>query len=168
MKSSIYVLTIALMTAAPVFAQDADTKADEAAVEQIEMGNMLMVQARTETQVITALEGQGYEVLDTRRSLLGRIIITVQNDAHVREVVMRRLTGQILSDLIVEDVAAASAEAQNEIRAESDSDESGADVSVGVGTSVSVQSDDDDDDGGNSGVSVSSGGGVSVGIGIGN
>jgi hypothetical protein len=129
---------------------------------------MLMVQARTETQVIAALELQGYEVLDTRRSLLGRIIITVQNDAHVREVVMRRLTGQILSDLIVEDVAAASAEAQNDIRAESDVDESGADVSVGVGSSLSVQSDDDDDDGGNSGVSVSSGGGVSVGIGIGN
>jgi hypothetical protein len=167
MKSSTYVFAIALMTAAPVFAQDTETKADEAAVEQTEMGNMLMVQARTETQVIAALEGQGYEVLDTRRSLLGRIIITVQNDAHTREVVMRRLTGQILSDLIVEDVAAASAEAQNEIRAESDVDESGADVSVGVGSSVSVQS-DDDDDGKNGGVSVSSGGGVSVGIGIGN
>jgi hypothetical protein len=164
MKTSFYVLAIALMTATPVFAQDADTKADEAAVEQTEMGNVLMVQARTETQVIAALELQGYEVLDTRRSLLGRIIITAQNDAHVREIVMRRLTGQILSDLIVDDVAAASAEAQNEIRAESDSDESGADVSVGVGTSVSVQSDDDDDRD-NGGVSVSSGGGVSIGIG---
>jgi hypothetical protein len=163
MKASIYVLAIALMTVAPVFAQDADTQADEAAVEQTEMGNMLMVQARTETQVIAALELQGYEVLDTRRSLLGRIIITVQNDAHVREVVMRRLTGQILSDLIVEDGAAASAEAQNETQTESDFDGSGADVSVGVGSSVSIQSDDDDGD--NGGVSVSSGGGVSIGIG---
>jgi hypothetical protein len=164
MKASIYVLAIALMTAAPVFAQDADTKADAAAVEQTEMGNILMVQARTETQVIAALEGQGYEVLDTRRSLLGRIIITAQNDAHVREVVMRRLTGQILSDLIIEDGATASAEAQNETRTESDFDGSGADVSVGVGSSVSIQS-DDDDDGDNGGVSVSSGGGVSIGIG---
>jgi hypothetical protein len=163
MKASIYVLAIALMTVAPVFAQDADTQADETAVEQTEMGNMLMVQARTETQVIAALELQGYEVLDTRRSLLGRIIITVQNDAHVREVVMRRLTGQILSDLIVEDGAAASAEAQNETQTESDFDGSGADVSVGVGSSVSIQSDDDDGD--NGGVSVSSGGGVSIGIG---
>jgi hypothetical protein len=167
MKTSIYVLAIALMTASPVFAQDADTKADEAAVEQTEMGNVLMVQARTETQVIAALELQGYEVLDTRRSLLGRIIITAQNDAHVREIVMRRLTGQILSDLIVDDVAAASAEAQNETRTENDSDGSGADVSVGVDSSVSIQSDDGDDRD-NGGVSVSSGGGVSIGIGIGN
>jgi hypothetical protein len=164
MKTSFYVLAIALMTATPVFAQDADTKADEAAVEQTEMGNVLMVQARTETQVIAALELQGYEVLDTRRSLLGRIIITAQNDAHVREIVMRRLTGQILSDLIVDDVAAASAEAQNETRTENDSDRSGADVSVGVVSSVSIQSDDGDDRD-NGGVSVSSGGGVSIGIG---
>jgi len=163
MKASIYVLAIALMTAAPVFAQDADTKADATAVEQTEMGNMLMVQARTETQVIAALELQGYEILDTRRSLLGRIIITAQNGAHVREVVMRRLTGQILSDLILEDGAAASAEAQNETQTESDFDRSGADVSVGVGISVSIQS--DDADGNNGGVSVSSGGGVSIGIG---
>jgi hypothetical protein len=164
MKTSFYVIAIALMTATPVFAQDADTKADEAAVEQTEMGNVLMVQARTETQVIAALELQGYEVLDTRRSLLGRIIITAQNDAHVREIVMRRLTGQILSDLIVDDVAAASAEAQNETRTENDSDRSGADVSVGVDSSVSIQSDDGDDRD-NGGVSVSSGGGVSIGIG---
>jgi hypothetical protein len=164
MKTSFYVIAIALMTATPVFAQDADTKADEAAVEQTEMGNVLTVQARTETQVIAALELQGYEVLDTRRSLLGRIIITAQNDAHVREIVMRRLTGQILSDLIVDDVAAASAEAQNETRTENDSDRSGADVSVGVDSSVSIQSDDGDDRD-NGGVSVSSGGGVSIGIG---
>jgi hypothetical protein len=167
MKTSIYVLAIALMTATPVFAQDADAKSDEAAVEQTEMGNIQMVQARTETQVIAALEQQGYEVLDTRRSLLGRIIITAKNGTHTREVVMRSLTGQILSDLIVDDVAAASAVAQNETRTENDSDGSGADVSVGVDSSVSIQSDDGDDRD-NGGVSVSSGGGVSIGIGIGN
>ncbi len=60
MKASIYVLAIALMTVAPVFAQDADTQSDEAAVAQTEMGNMLLFQARTETQVLAALELQGF------------------------------------------------------------------------------------------------------------
>jgi hypothetical protein len=40
MKTSTYVFAIALMTAAPVFSQDTETKADEAAVEQTEMGNI--------------------------------------------------------------------------------------------------------------------------------
>lgn len=178
MKTSIYALGIALMTAAPAFAQEANIAGagDMAAVTEAEMGNMLMAQARTETQVIAALELQGYAVSDTRRSLLGRIIITAENEAHVREVVMSRATGEILSDRIVENLVSVTGDGKStasaDAGADSSSDGGGIDAgtSVDVGGSVSIGSDSTTNSGGVSlstggGASVSAGGGTSLSIG---
>lgn len=48
--------------------------------------------------VITQIEAEGYVVTDVRRSWLGRIVITASNDAGLREVVLNRVSGEILHD----------------------------------------------------------------------
>ncbi|PQO24835.1 hypothetical protein C2I36_00460 [Rhodobacteraceae bacterium WD3A24] len=139
-----------------------------------EFGAALMAQARTEAQVTAALELQGYQIDDIRRSLLGRVIIKAHNEVHVREIVMSRSNGEILSDQIIDTVATSSGSAQADGGAEGSEADSGINLSVDTDTSVNVGGDaggDADDDGGDAdddggaGVSVGGSGGVSVGIG---
>lgn len=48
--------------------------------------------------VVSRIEEQGYSVTEISRTWLGRILITAQNETHLREVVLNRVTGQVLSD----------------------------------------------------------------------
>lgn len=48
--------------------------------------------------VIERLEAEGYEVIDTHRSWLGRFVIVSTRDGVLRELVLNRATGAVLSD----------------------------------------------------------------------
>ncbi len=48
--------------------------------------------------IIERLETEGYDVLETRKSWFGRLVITSARGATLREVVVNRTTGAILSD----------------------------------------------------------------------
>lgn len=169
MKTSIIALSIALVTATGSFAQEVSTGAGaaSAAETQGQIGEMLFAQARTEAQVIAALELQGYEISDTRRSLLGRVIITAQNDVHVREIVMSRATGEILSDQVVDLMANTDAQTSGTTTADTEtgSASTGTSVSSRVDLNVSVGRDNDDEDTSAGGVSIGGASGVSIGLG---
>ena len=57
------------------------------------------VQARTLDDVITQLESAGFSIDDIGRTFLGRIRITASNQTMIREIVMSRATGEIMSDV---------------------------------------------------------------------
>lgn len=166
MKTTILTTAFLAFSGLSVAAQGATgtaLTAGGATQQNAEFGTALMAQARTEAQVTAALELQGYEINDIRQSLLGRVIITASNDVHVREIVMSRSSGEILSDLIIEAVvesAKSSEEDGGEVGAEADSDIG---LSVDTDTSLNVRSGEDKDRG--AGVSVGGSGGVSIGIG---
>lgn len=167
MKTSITALSMALLSATGAFAQQASGDVNATAAQQTkgELVEMLLAQARTEEQLIAALELQGYTISEMRRSLLGRAIITAENGMHVREVVMSRATGEILSDQITAILgdAGASAAAEGNAEATSNNGLGAAGVGVDVGVSANGQA-----DAAGSGVSVGGNGGASVSIGIGN
>ena len=169
MKTSIIALSIALLTASGSFAQQVSAGAEAAsAVEmQGQIGEMLFAQARTEAQVIAALELQGYEISDTRRSLLGRVIITAQNDIHVREIVMSRATGEILSDQVVDLMASVRARTNGATTANDESGSASTGTSVGsrVDLNVSVGRDNEDENNRAGSVSIGGAGGISIGLG---
>ncbi|MFN3663398.1 hypothetical protein [Yoonia sp.] len=57
------------------------------------------VQARTLDDVIVQLESAGFSIDDIGRTFLGRIRITASNQTMIREIVMSRATGEIMSDV---------------------------------------------------------------------
>lgn len=59
-----------------------------------------LVQARTIEDVILQLEQAGLSIDDITRTFLGRIRVVASNRTTVREIVMSRATGEILSDVI--------------------------------------------------------------------
>jgi hypothetical protein len=163
MKTPLLATTFVVMSSLAANAQDAGTAAqnDTAATQESEISAMLLAQARTQAQVTAALEDQGYRVEKVRRSLLGRVIITARSAAHVREVVMSRATGEILSDQIIETVVAGSTNIDGD--AESSSANGGG--SFNLGADVSSGADASAETGG---AGVSAGGSVGVSIGVGN
>ena len=48
--------------------------------------------------VIERLEAEGYAMIETHRSWLGRLIVLATRDGITREIVLNRTTGAILSD----------------------------------------------------------------------
>ncbi len=55
-------------------------------------------QTQVADPVVEELEAQGYLVTEIERTWLGRILITARNDTYLREVVLNRVTGDVLSD----------------------------------------------------------------------
>ena len=80
---------------------------------------IMIAQARTEADLIAALELQGYQIDSVRRTLLGRVVIKARNDTNIREIVMSRSRGDVLSDQIVRNL---SADGDHEARSGMDSD----------------------------------------------
>lgn len=117
------------------------------------------IAAQNYTMVIAMLEDTGYRVTSMKSTLLGRLKIRAQNREHVREVVVSRSTGEIMSDRIVKvfnDPDGDRAVSREANAPQGGQEPSGASANVG-GTSASV---------GSGGASVSTGGGsVSVGLG---
>lgn len=61
--------------------------------------------ALTEDQAVAMLEAEGYVVVETYRTWLGRIVITAEGQAGKREIVLHPFDGQVLRDVIVEPAA---------------------------------------------------------------
>lgn len=52
--------------------------------------------------VIARIEAEGYVLIGTKMSWLGRIVVLSQRDGRLREVVLNRATGAIISDRLFE------------------------------------------------------------------
>ena len=161
MKTSVLATAFVMITSMAAIAQEATQAAPEGASAtegDTQIGVLLMAQARSEAQVTAALELQGYQIEDIRRSLLGRVIITARNEIHMREVVMSRSTGEILADRIVRAAVGSSNSTDAEVQTASSNAESrtGLGVELGADASADIES-----------ASNASGAGASVGGGIG-
>lgn len=66
------------------------------------MAEATPVNALTTDQAVAMLEAEGYVVVDTHRTWLGRIVITAEGKAGTREIVLHPFDGQVLRDVIVE------------------------------------------------------------------
>lgn len=91
------VLTTALSVAAPAVAQKIGQGTD----------GSYQVAQQSYTDVLVSLERAGYRVLKMQTTFLGRLKILAQNRSHVREVVVSRSTGEIMSDRVVRVLATA-------------------------------------------------------------
>jgi lipoprotein-anchoring transpeptidase ErfK/SrfK len=151
------------MLATPALAQQANVGANADSSTNIQIAQNAHV------DVIASLEASGYQILDTKTTLLGRIHIYAQNDVHVREVVISRWTGEVKYDLIVETFADAKAKGTAKVAGETtapadDEDEnnnSGLSVSIGASASSSTEAEAGDDD---ASASSESSGSVSLGV----
>jgi nucleoside diphosphate kinase len=144
-------------TGLPALAQSADAAPD---------GSYQIAQ-QSYADVIVALENTGYRVVDMRSTFLGRLRIRAQNREHMREVIVSRSTGEIMSDQIIKVFATrgdGSPAATRQTAAVSKGGDTSGDSSAGT-SSVSASV------GGSSGVSASvgktsvsiGGGGISIG-----
>ena len=105
------------------------------------------VAALTEDEAVAMLESDGYVVVETRRTWLGRIVITAEGKAGTREIVLHPYDGEVLRDVIVEPAVPPAAEAvadgavpEAEAAVEEPAAEAGEDTSADAG-------DDDTPDG---------------------
>lgn len=65
-------------------------------------GNTLMaIAAQSYLTVIDMLESTGYRVVDMKSTLLGRLKVRARNRQHMRELVISRSTGEVMSDRII-------------------------------------------------------------------
>jgi uncharacterized membrane protein YgcG len=60
--------------------------------------------------VAAQLAEQGYEVVETGRTLLGRVRIVAERDGQIREVVVSRSTGEVMRDAMLGEASEASGE----------------------------------------------------------
>ena len=63
-------------------------------------GMVVRIAAKGEAEIIAALEAQGFAVVETGRTLLGRIRITAEGAAGTREVILHQRTGEVLRDVV--------------------------------------------------------------------
>lgn len=59
------------------------------------------VDGAAQQTVATQLAEQGFEVVETGRTLLGRVRIVAERDGQVREVVVSRSTGEVMRDAMI-------------------------------------------------------------------
>ena len=60
--------------------------------------SIVLAQALTQEVLIQSLSDQGFAIISTSRTFFGRIRIKARKDNTLREVIMSRSTGEILSD----------------------------------------------------------------------
>lgn len=75
------------------------------------LAGVVPVAAFTEDEAVAMLEAEGYVVVDTHRTWLGRIVITAEGKAGTREIVLHPYDGEVLRDVIVEPAVPPVAEA---------------------------------------------------------
>lgn len=61
-----------------------------------------LAQNRDYTDVVRGLEAVDYQIEDVTTTLLGRTRIMASNGEHLREVIVSRTTGEVLSDLVLD------------------------------------------------------------------
>jgi hypothetical protein len=64
---------------------------------------VVLAQAVTEDQLIAALEQQGFTVIESGTTFLGRLRITAEGPEGTREVVLNPRNGKVLRDIILDD-----------------------------------------------------------------
>ena len=62
------------------------------------------VASQTHYAVVEALKARGYTVVNVKRTLLGRIKITVENENPIREIVVSRSTGELKNARVIENM----------------------------------------------------------------
>lgn len=103
-------------------------------------------------QVTRQLSAQGYRQIESRRTLLGKVVVTARGNGHLREIVIDPRNGALLRDLVREDEGdrdGASIARVGDRRGGDDPDDD--DKDGGDDNSGSGSSGDDDDDNSGSG-----------------
>ena len=137
-------------------------------------GSFEVAQNRTYLDVVATLEAEGYQIRDVSKTWLGRIKIVATSKANLREVIVSRTTGEILSDVIVDVYAKADAKGDVDAKGDADANVDGSvtvDLGTSTGTDANVDATVDADlklklDG--IGIKGSGSGGISLGLGLGN
>lgn len=124
---------ISLVAAGGVLAQTAGVQGGADAQSQ---GSADTRHASAGIQVQASLEAQGYIIVETRRTLLGRLMIRAENDVHVREIVVHTHTGEIVRDAVIR----VKSDSESSARVGSRSEGRGG-LNVEGGASISIDSD---------------------------
>jgi hypothetical protein len=66
------------------------------------VGGGAVAQALTEDEVIAELQSEGFRVVDTGTTLLGRLRITATGPEGTREVILNLRNGKVLRDVIIQ------------------------------------------------------------------
>lgn len=103
------IMTAATLMSAPALANGGNANAS-ATAQTAASGSFEVAQNRTYLDVVAALEAEGYQIRDVSKTWLGRIKIVATSKVNLREVIVSRTTGEILSDVIVDVYAKADAE----------------------------------------------------------
>ena len=102
MKTTAFaIMTAATLMSAPALAKGGNVNASVTA-QAMASGSFEVAQNRTYLDVVASLEAEGYEITDVSKTWLGRIKIVATSKANLREVIVSRTTGEILSDVIVD------------------------------------------------------------------
>jgi len=150
--------SLVLAIGAPLQAQNLTTSATAQLEAQVLFNTQYVTDYAGEraAEMVVALQDAGYQVTDMSRTFLGRTKITVQNEIHVREIVLGRRTGEVKRDAIIEPDTQQPSE-----RSSNDRPSTNNRSQTSVGTSVNS-------DAGSTGLSAGSSAKVSVSIGLGN
>jgi len=159
---------VAAVSLAAVLAASGGAHADDGqdtAIAQAEAELFAQV-VMSPSEVATELTARGYVITEQRRTLLGRILLTAENDVHVRELVIHPNTGEVLRDMVlrVKTTGEANADARAPAAREGEDGSRpglglGVDTGVGIGIGASA---------GGAGASGSAKASVGGGAGIGN
>ncbi len=173
MKTTVFaIMTATTLMAAPALANGGNANASVTTSQARASGSFEVAQNRTYLDVVASLEAEGYEITDVGKTWLGRIKIVATSKANLREVIVSRTTGEILSDVIVD--VYAKADGKGDYAKADGKGDVNADVTVTVdqgasaGTDANVEATVDADvklrlDG--VGISGSGSGGISLGLG---
>lgn len=89
------------------------------------------------SEVAGELTARGYVITEQRRTLLGRILLTAENDVHVRELVIHPNTGEVLRDMVLRVKATGEANADARARdAREGEDDSRPGLGLGIGVGI--------------------------------
>ena len=164
MKTTVFaIMTATTLMAAPALANGGNANASVTTSQARASGSFEVAQNRTYLDVVASLEAEGYEITDVGKTWLGRIKIVATSKANLREVIVSRTTGEILSDVIVD--VYAKADGKGDVNADVTAT---VDQGASAGTDANVEATVDADvklrlDG--VGISGSGSGGVSLGLG---
>jgi hypothetical protein len=159
MKTTVFaIMTATTMMAAPALANGGNANASvtaEVTAEVTASGSFEVAQNRTYLDVVTSLKAEGYEITDVSKTWLGRIKIVATSKANLREVIVSRTTGEVLSDVIVDVYAKADGKGDVNAGVTGTLDQG---ASAGTDADVKLKLD-------GVGISGSGSGGISLGLG---
>lgn len=159
-KIALALVATTTLLATPALSDTARQSA-EASARLNAASTLALAQNRTYLDVVAGLEAEGYVIRDIQTTWLGRIKILAASRANLREVVVSRTTGEIMSDVIIEVFARGKGNATTGADGGS---HAGASGGLDLGVDVDVDLDADLKLGG-SRASGSGSGGISLGIG---